>query len=507
MVFRKTAKKMFYKIKYLLLTILIVFVMVLMLFFQSCNSKKINFNTNQAIGKVSNTFGPPLNRDIDNDKDKDAAVVLNNIAGGNGDDKVYSMYLDSNGKIYITGNSFNGKNSDAYVLRLNNDGKIDNSFGTNLNRDINGDGVTDSAVVLDNIAGANGGDGGKSIYIDSNSNVYITGWSYSANEDMFVIKLNPDGSLVKTFGNKGKVVLNNIAGGNGNDTGNSIYVDNQEKIYVTGSSWNGSNYDMYVIKLNPDGSMDKTFGNQGKVVLDNIAGGKGNDFGKSIYLDSKGKIYVLGESYNGNNFDIYVLRLNKDGSLDRSFNNRGKIILDNIAGGNREDRANSIYVNSNGKIYIAGISSKKMINLFSSLYFTFVPCVLQLNINGNLNNSFGSNGKVILNDMAGIFGIGMIGKTNSIYVDNNGKIFITGYRLNFLDGIKQGYNTYVVRLNPDGSLDKTFGNKGKLIINNIAGGSKDDLGESMYVDKYGKIYVTGESSNGNNLDVYVIKIE
>ncbi len=43
-----------------------------------------------------------------------------------------------------------------YVIRLNSDGSIDNSFGVNLGRDINGDGNNDSAVVVNNIAGGNG---------------------------------------------------------------------------------------------------------------------------------------------------------------------------------------------------------------------------------------------------------------------------------------------------------------------------------------------------------------
>ncbi len=190
------------------------------------------------IGKVSNTFGTPLNRDVDKDGDSDAAVVLNNIAGGNGWDYGYSLYVDSNGKVYVTGRSSNGSNSDMYVIRINSDGTMDNTFDS------------DGKVVVNSIAGGNGHDIGRSLYVDSSGKVYVTGESDNgSNWDMYVIRLNSDGSMDNTFGTNGKVVVNSIAGGNWHDDGDSVYVDSNGKVFVTGESWNGSNDDMYVIEI------------------------------------------------------------------------------------------------------------------------------------------------------------------------------------------------------------------------------------------------------------------
>jgi hypothetical protein len=55
------------------------------------------------------------------------------------------------------------------------------------------------------------------------------------------------GVLDTTFDSDGIVVHDNAAGGNSHDLGNSIYVDNTGKIYVTGTSY-GSNADMVIWK-------------------------------------------------------------------------------------------------------------------------------------------------------------------------------------------------------------------------------------------------------------------
>ena len=465
---------------------IIVITLVIVVLFESCGGYSslmggIGGGIFSAIGKVSNTFGTPLGRDIDSDGDNDSAFVIDNIAGGNMGDVGNSIYVDSNGKIYVTGYSLNGSNEDMYVIRLNNNGSMDMTF--------NGSGK----VVLNSIAGGNGSDIGNSIYVDSSGKIYVTGDSYngSSNYDMYVIRLNSNGSLDSSFGVGGKVVVNNIAGGNGYDYGNSIYVDSSGKVYVTGRSWNGSNDDMYVIRLNSNGSLDNSFGSSGKVVLNSIAGGNWDDIGNSIYVDSSGKIYVTGGSPNsGGNLDMYVLRLDNNGSMDMTFNGSGKVVLNSIAGGNANDDGNSIYVDSSGKVYVTGRSWN---GSNDDMY------VIRLNSNGSLDNSFGSSGKVVLNNIAGgnwdDFG-------NSIYVDSNGKIYVTGYSWN-----GSNWDMYVIRLNSNGSMDSSFGIGGKVLVNNIAGGNMEDYGNSIYVDSNGNIYVTGGSYNGSNRDMYVIKIE
>jgi hypothetical protein len=94
------------------------------------------------------------------------------------------------------------------------------------------------------------------------------------------------GILDTSFNGTGFVVHNNAAGGNGFDYGNSIYVDNTGKIYVTGYSINSNGiYDMVIWRYNSNGILDTTFNGTGFVVHNNAAGGNSSDYGNSIYVD------------------------------------------------------------------------------------------------------------------------------------------------------------------------------------------------------------------------------
>jgi uncharacterized delta-60 repeat protein len=120
---------------------------------------------------------------------------------------------------------------------------------------------------------------------------------------------------------------------------------------VAGYSYNGTNLDFAVVRYNIDGSLDTTFDTDGKVTT---AVGLGEDFAISVVLQSDGKIVAAGVSNNGTNDDFAVVRYNTNGSLDTTFDTDGKVTT---AIGSGTDRANSVVVQSDGKIVAAGYSN------------------------------------------------------------------------------------------------------------------------------------------------------
>ncbi|MCS7244154.1 MAG: hypothetical protein RMJ36_05425 [Candidatus Calescibacterium sp.] len=99
-------------------------IIILNIFLHSCNFNGIKFfalsNINKgytpASGKVSNTFGTSRARYIDGDGDNDAAVILHNIAGSNGNFGT-SIHLDQSGNIFVTDYSSNSSDYDLIVVK------------------------------------------------------------------------------------------------------------------------------------------------------------------------------------------------------------------------------------------------------------------------------------------------------------------------------------------------------------------------------------------------------
>ncbi len=441
-----------------ILFLVVMYMMIILITVGGC-SKYIKYIP--AKGELDKSFG------------EGGVVVDHNAAGGNGYDEGKSIYVDSNGKIYVTGYSlksggFYGIDIDMVIWRYNSDGTLDKTFGS-------------GGIVVANVA-AKGNlisdiDEGNSIYVDSNGKIYVTGYSLKANMFksivvMVIWRYNEEGKLDKTFGEGGIVVHDNAAGGKGPDEGKSIYVDNKGRIYVTGSSQNARDYDMVIWRYNEEGKLDKTFGEGGIVVHDNAAGGKGDDEGNSIYVDNKGRIYVTGYSYNGRDKDMVIWRYNEEGKLDKTFGEGGIVVHDNAAGGNGDDEGKSIYVDNKGRIYVTGYS-------YNGRDYDMV--IWRYNEEGKLDKTFGEGGIVVDCNTAGGKG-NDVGK--SIYVDKKGRIYVTGYSYNGRDK-----DMVIWRYNEEGKLDKSFG-KGGIVVYN---GSTGDVGNSIYVDNKGRVYVTGSS--------------
>ena len=355
---------------------------------------------------------------------------------------VLSITIDNNNKILLGGNfnSYNGVELND-IVRLNNDGSIDNGFdvGTGFDDDvfdivIQSDGKIlvggrfknykeESARRIIRLNSNGSRDTGFSIGTGFNSYVYsisiqndgriITGGEFDlyqgdigqnieyGYEYMFdqggavanrVLRLNNNGSRDNTFDN-------------GNGFSKPVYklaIQNDGKIIVGGwfGSYRGARASK-ITRLNPDSSIDTSF---------NVDVGYHNNV-TDIVIQNNGKILVSVSSW----FDSYnakFLRLNADGSLDTNFNSA-------ITQG-----VQKITVQNDGKIIIGGFFSGN---------------IARLNTDGSIDETFD-------------IGTGFDEGVEGLSTQEDGKILVGG-RFSSYQGVSANR---IIRLNTDGTRDTSF---------------------------------------------------
>ena len=144
--------------------------------------------------------------------------------------------------------------------------------------------------------------------------------------DMGLARYTPDGDLDPTFGAGGLVVT---AVGPGDDWATSLALQPDGKILAAGAMWNGTDWDWAIVRYDPDGSLDGSFGAGGILVAD-LQGT--DDWTSAVAVQPNGKIVVVGHS-NNVDADFAVARYNADGSPDGTFNPAGSFgDLPNVPG-------------------------------------------------------------------------------------------------------------------------------------------------------------------------------
>ena len=360
--------------------------------------------------------------------------------------------IQPDGKILVAGNSFNGTNTDFALVRYNPDGHLDSSF------------AGDGRVVTDfNDAD----DFGFSVVVAPDARILVAGYTTSGpNPEFAIARYNADGSLDTSFGDGGRA----ITGLMNDDLGQSIALQADGRMVVSGYSFNGSSFDFALVRYNADGNLDTTFGNDGRVTT-----GIGfHDASYSVAVQPDGKILAAGHSLNGTN-DFAIVRYNADGSLDTTFGGVGSVTTDF---GGTHDVGQSVAVHADGRIVVAGISQGDI-------------AVVRYNVDGSLDPSFGDGGRVKTSIVAGS------DTGSSVTIQPDGRTLVAGSSFN-------GANTdfALVRYNVDGSLDTSFGDGG-MVTTPI--GTSSDEGYSVTLQPDGRILVAGHSSNGANADFALVR--
>jgi uncharacterized delta-60 repeat protein len=309
----------------------------------------------------------------------------------------------------------------------------------------------------------NSRDEADAIAVDSSGNIYVTGQSYNSSEygdcDYATIKYDPNGNQLWVARYNGL--------GNYLDWAHAIAVDSFGNIYVTGESPGSGPYPDYAtIKYNSDG-------NELWVARYN-GPGVGDDRPYAIAIDGSGNIYVTGNSWGGYdiNHDYATIKYDSSGNelWVRRYNGPG----------NGEECAYAIAVDGSGNIYVTGFSAASGSDQASYDYAT-----IKYDPNGNQLWVRGYNGPGNDRDYA-----------TAIAVDGSGNIYVTGW--------SSGSGTY-----DDYATIKYDTNGNELWVRRYNGpGNYADYANAIAVDNYGNIYVTGYSSGfGANFDYATIKYD
>jgi len=290
-----------------------------------------------------------------------------------------------------------------------------------------------------------------------------------------------EGVLYTTFHSPDGYVL--WDGGSGYDRGRDIALQQNGKILVTGYMTDGTDNDLMVIRYNRDGTLYAGFGTNGAYIYD---GGNGNDGAYAIAVQSDNKILRAGDSSNGSDGDVLLLRLDTDGNLDTSFGTNGIVLYD----GGDYDRGFGIDTNSNGNILVTGVRTKP--DQDSTDYDIPVIC---FNSNGNLDTSFGNNGITLYNG-------GTREQCYDLMVQGDDTILVAGHSGNSAAG-PSDWSLVVLKYDPNGTLDTTFGTNGVYQYDPT---DNTEWGYGLALQTDGKIVVTGQAYNGTDDDVIVLRL-
>jgi uncharacterized delta-60 repeat protein len=326
-----------------------------------------------------------------------------------------------------------------------------------------------------------GTDSGNAVAIQADGKIVVAGQAKnfpSIIAGFALERLNTDGTLDSTFGNGGRVVtlfmLPDPFGANA--TAEAVVIQPDGKILAAGQGTVGGGLKFLLARYNVDGSLDGTFGADGKVAAEFRFGITDGAF--ALALQPDGRILAAGKS------DLFdhtfgLMRFLPDGSLDTDFGIEGKVTTP-FGTEAFKGEAHGIAIQRDGRIVLSGFQ------LFpprmAGEFFTADFALARYNTDGSLDTTFGSGGK-LLTDFGGTdFG-------DEVVIQSDGKIVVVGTAF---DG-NPGYFA-LARYNPNGTLDTSFGSGGKVTTANTA--ITGAVGRALTIQKDGRILVGGNSSSG-----------
>ncbi len=437
--------------------------------------------TPAAVGSLDQTFNGTGLVDVPFDQ------------GAANTDLAAAIAVQSDGKIVVVGSAQSGGvDVDFAVARLNVDGTLDTTFGSNGIR-----------VIGFDLGGSNI-DAATSVAIDRLGRIVVGGYAQTKagnDYDFAVIRLTNTGDLDSTFDTDGRqTVAFDVAGGTLEDKAAGVAIDSQNRIVLAGTVAQAAagDFDFGVTRLTDVGALDKTFGASGRQTIAFDLGGANADRAAGVVIDSGDRIIVAGsvQISNFGDFDFGVARLTNTGAIDATFDTDGRASVEFDLGGTNADTVAAVALDASERVVVVGsvtVGTAGDVDIGVARFTTA----------GSLDTDFASGGKVSLGfDLGGT----KQDKAAGVVINpRTGDIVVAAT----VDSATAGDTDIgVARLTSAGDLDPSFSTDGRAVVAFDRGGAKADTAAGITQDARGRILVVGsiDTATANDRDIGVARL-
>jgi uncharacterized delta-60 repeat protein len=341
-------------------------------------------------------------------------------------DEAFALAVQD-GKLVAAGSADRRFDTDFALARYRADGRLDRSFGRR------GRVTTDFVDGLDQI---------RALIVQADGKLVAAGLANNRSgttSDFALARYRPNGALDRSFGRDGKVTTDF---GAGFDQAFALAVQGDGKLVAAGFAETGPSIQFALARYKPNGSLDRSFGRDGKVTT-GFGGGFAVAFGLVIQTD--GRLVAGGDARTGSGLtlDFALARYRPNGALDGSFGTGGKVTTDF---GGTDDIATALAVQGDGRLVAAGF-----VDIRPGVDSDFA--LARYKPDGTLDRSFGTAGRVTTDFAGGL------DQAFALAVQADGKLVAAGRAQITTTGL---FDFALARYRPNGSLDGSFGTGGKV---------------------------------------------
>lgn len=351
------------------------------------------------------------------------------------------------GRLLMSATVGNAGSDDFGVLRLNANGTLDTNFGDQ------------GQVILPFDLGGDLADVPTTILRQPNGRILLCGGASgdpsAGGKDFAFARLLANGDPDPGFSGDGRatVALDLGAVGSRDDQAIRCILQPDGKIVAVGTAMldvGGPVQRTAVVRLNPDGSRDTTFNGSGTATID-FGASYPVSTGFGIALLPDGGVVTIGAAQGAGGSRWSLAKLDQDGQLDSDFGNGGIVLFDPGIVGYVPSLALDLFVREDGSFVATGalalVAGDQQMD-----YALFA-----FDADGHPDPSFGNGGGIVVP-----FDIGdsLTDVPVEISRDASGRFVAVG----FVASTIGQYTIGVMRVTPDGQLDPSFGNGGKLTV-------------------------------------------